>query len=138
MRTSVTVIAAGALLTAGLTGCSSSSADSASGTTSGTGAKGTRIGLSQLMFMPAKTTIKVGTTLTWTNNESISHTVTSGKATGVDKSTTLRSGEKPDGLFDKELPKKGDSFSYKFTKVGTFTYYCDIHKGMNATVVVTN
>jgi plastocyanin len=138
MRTSVTVLAAAALLTAGLAGCSSSSADSSSGTQTAGGAKGTRIALSQLMFMPAATTIKVGTTLTWTNNESISHTVTSGQATGVDKSTTLRSGEKPDGLFDKQLPKKGDSFSYTFTKVGTFSYYCDIHKGMNATVVVTN
>jgi plastocyanin len=136
MRTSVTVIAAGALLAAGLSGCSSSAADSSTASKSGSGAKGTQISLSQLM--PAKTTIKVGTTLTWTNDESISHTVTSGRAIGVDKSTTLRSDEKPDGLFDKKLPKKGDSFSYTFKKAGTFTYYCDIHKGMNATVVVTN
>jgi plastocyanin len=138
MRTSVTIIAAGALLAAGLTGCSSSAAESSSGSKPASTAKGTQISLSQLMFMPATTTIKVGTTLTWTNDESISHTVTSGAATGVDKSTTLRSGEKPDGLFDKKLPKKGDSFSYTFKKAGTFPYYCDIHKGMNATVVVTD
>ena len=89
------------------------------------------------MFMPATTEIKVGTTLTWTNDETISHTVTSGDPTGIDKSTTLRSGEKPDGMFDKQLAKKGDSFSFTFDKAGTYPYYCDIHQGMNAEVVVT-
>jgi plastocyanin len=138
MRSSVTVLAAGALLAAGLTGCASSSADTTSSSTASARGKGTQIALSQLMFMPAKTTIKVGTTVTWTNDESISHTVTSGVATGVDRSTTLRSGEKPDGRFNKKLPNKGDSFSFTFSKAGTFSYYCDIHKGMNASVVVTN
>lgn len=88
------------------------------------------------MFMPATTEIKVGTTLTWTNDESISHTVTSGEPTGVDKDTTLRSGEKPDGRYDEQLPKEGDSFSYTYDKAGTYPYYCDIHKGMNGEIVV--
>ena len=137
VRKSVTAVAAAALLTAGLTACSSGTADEASSAKSSGTSDGTVIKLSQLMFMPAKTEIKVGTKVTWTNDEVISHTVTSGEPTGVDKGTSLRSGEKPDGMFDKELAKKGDSFSFTFDKAGTYPYYCDIHKGMNAEVVVT-
>ena len=94
------------------------------------------IKLSRLMFMPATTEIKVGTTLTWTNDEPISHTVTSGAATGIDASTSLRSGEKPDGVYDEQLAKKGDTFSYTYDQAGTYPYYCDIHKGMNGEIVV--
>ena len=137
VRKSVTAIAAAALLTAGLTACSSASADKASSSTASGKAGGPVIKLSQLMFMPAMTKVKVGTKVTWTNDEVISHTVTSGEATGIDKGTSLRSGEKPDGMFDMKLPKKGDSFSFTFDKAGTYPYYCDIHQGMNAEVVVT-
>jgi plastocyanin len=139
MRTSVTALAAAALLAAGLTGCSSSaSSDStAASTSAGSEADGTVITLSQLMFKPATTEIKVGTKVTWTNDESISHTITSGEPTGIDAGTSLRSGEKPDGMFDEQLAKQGDSFSFTYEKAGTYPYYCDIHNGMNAEVVVT-
>jgi plastocyanin len=138
VRRSFAAVAAAALLTAGLTACSSGAADDATSSSSaGSTADGTVITLSQLMFMPATTTIKVGTKVTWTNDESISHTVTSGEPTGVDKGTSLRSGEKRDGMFDEQLAKKGDSFSFTFDKAGTYPYYCDIHQGMNAEVVVT-
>jgi len=139
VRKSASALAATALLVAGLTGCSSSDpTDTTSSTSAGSKADGTVITLSQLMFMPATTKIKVGTKVTWTNDESISHTVTSGEPTGVDKGTSLRSGEKPDGMFDEKLAKKGDSFSFTFEKAGTYPYYCDIHQGMNAEVVVTS
>jgi plastocyanin len=140
MRTSVPAFAAAALLlAAGLTGCSSSEpTDSTNASTSaGNEADGTVIKLSQLMFMPATTKVKIGTKVTWTNDESIGHTVTSGEFTGVDMGTSLRSGEKPDGMFDEQLVKEGDSFSFTFDEAGTYPYYCDIHQGMNAEVVVT-
>jgi plastocyanin len=135
-RRSLTGFAAAALLTAGLTACSSGSADEASSSPSSGKPDGPVIKLSQLMFTPATTEIKVGTTLTWTNDESISHTVTSGEATGIDANTSLRSGEKPDGMYNERLPKKGDSFSFTYDKAGTYPYYCDIHKGMNGEIVV--
>ena len=34
------------------------------------------------------------------------------------------------------LPGKGKTYSFTFTKPGSYTYYCDIHQGMNATIVV--
>jgi plastocyanin len=89
------------------------------------------------MFMPETLTVKVGTKVTWRNDEPIGHTVTSGQVTGVDKTTGLRSGQKPDGLFNKALKGNGDSFSYTFTKAGTYPYYCNIHFGMSAKIVVT-
>jgi plastocyanin len=135
-RKSVIAVAAAALLTAGLTACSPGTADETSSAKSSGKADGPVIKLSRLMFMPATTEIKVGTTLTWTNDESISHTVTSGAATGIDASTSLRSGEKPDGTYDEQLAKKGDSFSFTYDKAGTYPYYCDIHKGMNGEIVV--
>ena len=42
----------------------------------------------------------------------------------------------PDGTFNAELGGKGKTFSFTFTKPGSYTYYCDIHQGMNATIVV--
>lgn len=94
------------------------------------------INLSSLMFNPSTTTVKVGTTVTWRNDEPITHTVTSGRFVGVDKTTGLRSSQDPDGTFNAKLPGKGKTFSFTFTKPGNYTYYCDIHQGMNATITV--
>jgi len=94
------------------------------------------VNLSSLMFRPAMTTVKVGTTVTWRNDEPITHTVTSGRFEGVDETTGLRSAQDPDGTFEAKLDGKGKTFSFTFTKPGTYTYYCDIHQGMNATITV--
>ena len=90
-----------------------------------------------LAFMPTKLRIKAGTRVTWRNDEPITHTVTSGTFTGVDPVTGLRTGQRPDGRFNARLKGQGDTFSYTFKKPGTYRYYCDIHYGMNATVIVT-
>jgi len=109
----------------------------ASSTTSAPSAPaGPVINLSSLMFNPSTTTVKVGETVTWRNDEPIGHTVTSGKYMGIDKTTGLRSSQKADGMFNAKLDGKGKTFSFTFTKTGTYTYYCDIHQGMNATITV--
>jgi plastocyanin len=135
------ILGAAALLIAagGLAGCSASaeSAPMASSTTSAPSAPaGPVINLSSLMFNPSTTTVKVGETVTWRNDEPIGHTVTSGKYMGIDKTTGLRSSQKADGMFNAKLDGKGKTFSFTFTKTGTYTYYCDIHQGMNATITV--
>jgi plastocyanin len=96
------------------------------------------INLSSLMFNPSTTTVEVGTTVTWRNDEAITHTVTSGRFEGVDKTTGLRSSQDPDGTFEAKLAGKGKAFSFTFTKPGSYTYYCDIHQGMNATITVVD
>jgi plastocyanin len=136
------ILGAAALLIAagGLAGCSAS-AESApmvpSSTTSAPSAPaGPVINLSSLMFDPSTTTVKIGETVTWRNDEPIGHTVTSGRYMGIDKTTGLRSSQKADGMFNAKLDGKGKTFSFTFTKPGTYTYYCDIHQGMNATITV--
>ena len=78
-----------------------------------------------MAFNPATKTISVGTTITWTNKDAYTHTVTS----GVPNS--------PDGLFNSGNLSNGDTFSFKFTSAGTFKYYCMIHGAMmTATIIV--
>jgi len=118
----------GLLVTALVTGCSSKSS---------AGRSGVIVSVRSLMFMPATLRIPAGTKVTWHNDEPITHTVTSGPVTGIDRTSGLRSGQRRDGRFDARLAGKGDTFSYVFTKPGTYSYYCDIHFGMNAQVIVT-
>jgi plastocyanin len=122
---------------AALAGCSAQAAPSPAAPSSAVAAPaGPVINLSSLMFNPPTTTVPVGTTITWRNDEPITHTVTSGRYEGIDETTGLRSSQDPDGTFEAKLEGKGKTFSFTFTKPGSYTYYCDIHQGMNATIVV--
>ena len=75
-------------------------------------------------FGPASITIKVGTTVIWTNNTGAPHTVTS------DDGTTFDSG------INTPIAANGGTFSFTFTKAGSFTYHCQIHPFMKATIIV--
>jgi plastocyanin len=76
-------------------------------------------------FDPSPVKVKAGGTVTWTNNDSMPHTATSGKDA------------KPDGTFDSKTLAQGKSFSFKFEKAGEFPYYCQIHPTMVGTVSVS-
>lgn len=121
--------------------------DGASGDTGGSsgdsqekesdGGNATEVIISAFQYKPNPLEIEVGTTVIFTNDDNIDHTVTSGKqrdggVPGVDKSTKT----KPDGVFDGELPKKGDTFEFTFDEAGEFPYFCEIHAGMTGTVIV--
>ncbi|HEV2890855.1 MAG TPA: plastocyanin/azurin family copper-binding protein [Frankiaceae bacterium] len=95
------------------------------------------VSLLRLAFEPGDLTVPAGTRVTWHNDEVIGHTVTSGTVTGIDPTTGLRSGQTADGRFDAPLATKGATFSHAFDTPGTYSYYCAIHLGMNARVVVT-
>jgi plastocyanin len=71
-------------------------------------------------FAPPTLTVAVGTTVKWVNRDDIPHTVVS-----EDKST-----------FKSKALDTDDSFSYTFTKPGTYNYFCSIHPKMVAKVVV--
>jgi len=70
-------------------------------------------------FGPKTLTVKKGTTIIWTNQDSVGHTATS-----------------DDGSFDTGLLAKGESESVTFDKAGTFTYHCTPHPYMKATIIV--
>ena len=138
VRRRLIIGAASVLITVGtLAGCSAHAEMPATSPLSASSAPaGPVINLSSLMFNPSNTTVKAGTRITWRNDEAITHTVTSGRYVGVDKTTGLRSSQKADGMFNAKLAGKGKTFNFTFTEPGTYTYYCDIHQGMNATITV--
>jgi plastocyanin len=77
-------------------------------------------------FIPDEITIGMGDELTWQNDDSASHTVTSG------------SPEKgPDGKFDSGLFASGTSFAHIFSDAGTFEYFCMVHPWMKGIVQVS-
>jgi len=76
-------------------------------------------------FIPYEVTVDVGGEVTWSNDDSAAHTVTSGSAA-----------DGPSGLFDSSLFMAGTAFSYKFEAVGEYPYHCMVHPWMEGTVTV--
>ena len=77
------------------------------------------VDIKDFTFAPVRLTVPVGATVTWTNHDEETHTVTS--ATGAFRSA---------GLGNEE------SFSETFTDPGTYQYFCALHPHMKATVIV--
>jgi plastocyanin len=88
------------------------------------GAPVARAAIRIFQFQPAALEIRPGTRVTWTNQDDITHTVTS----GVPGS--------PDGRFDVPLAGKGVTGSATFSDPGIFPYFCTRHASMRGEVVV--
>ena len=86
---------------------------------SGTASAQASVTISDFQFTPPSVTVKVGGTVTWTNNGPSTHTVTA-----------------DDGSFDSGNLNAGKTFSHTFQTAGTFSYHCSIHPFMKAEVVV--
>ena len=98
---------------------------------------GQEVALEGLAFDPETITVAAGTTVTWTNEDAVAHTVTSGTigeqgVPGVSKGKP----DRPDGLFDDELDDAGATAAFTFEEPGTYEYFCRIHGGMTGIVVV--
>ena len=89
------------------------------------GAPASSIAIKNFEFQPARLSVQVGTTVTWTNEEDSLHTVTAGAPD--DRS----------GLFDSGEFDTGKTFEFTFPDTGTYTYFCDRHEFMRGEVVVT-
>jgi plastocyanin len=85
---------------------------------------GSTITIQTFQFKPAQLEVKAGTQVTWTNQDDIRHTVTSGTP------------EKKDGRFDAPLAGKDKSFSFTFSQPGTYVYFCDRHEHMQGEIQV--
>lgn len=79
-------------------------------------------------YQPNYVKIKKGETITWTNKDSVMHTVTSGTSDG-----SIRN---PDGKFYSDVIRPGKTFTHTFNEVGEFPYYCSPHPWAQGTVVV--
>jgi plastocyanin len=77
------------------------------------------VGIGDNFFDPPDAAIEPGSTITWTNNGALPHTVTA-----------------DDGSFDSGVLNPGDSYTVAFDGQGTVTYYCTIHPEMRGSVTV--
>ena len=82
--------------------------------------KQAEVKIDNFTYSPVAVTVAAGTTVKWVNRDDIPHTVLS-----EDKTT-----------FKSKALDTDDSFSYTFTKPGTYTYLCSIHPKMTAKIVV--
>jgi plastocyanin len=106
-------VLAALLLTFGLlAGCGGS-------TTTSTAGSAVQVIMANRSYSPQQVNVRVGDTVTWVNQDSPQHDV------------VADNGEFKSNLFD-----KGGTFSFTFTKAGTYPYHCSIHPGMVGTVVV--
>jgi amicyanin len=69
-------------------------------------------------FAPQELRVKVGTKVTWTNEDDIPHTVVS-----------------PGQLRSQPLDTD-QTFSFTFTKPGTYKYFCSLHPHMTGVIVI--
>lgn len=80
------------------------------------------IEIKNFSFNPSSITIKAGTTVTWTNNDTVPHDIAS---------------DSDGSVFKSQILKTGENFQFTFDKTGTFPYHCGIHPSMQGTVIVT-
>jgi len=103
-----------------LSSCSGNSNPTSSGG-GGTPPPKNAVDISGFAFKPASITIKAGVTLTWTNKDGATHTVTS------DNGAFTSSGDLA----------TGETYQFTFMTAGTYPYHCAIHPAMKGTVTVT-
>ena len=77
-------------------------------------------------FIPSMVTLDIGGEVTWENDDTAAHTVTSGTPT-----------EGPAGIFDSSLDMAGSSFSHVFAEAGSYDYFCMVHPWMQGMVMVS-
>lgn len=85
----------------------------------------TQVEIKLFMFKPNELNVKTGTTVVWTNQDAIDHSVTAGKP-----------GAQSDA-FDSDFFQQNGSFTFTFTEPGQYDYFCKRHESMIGKVNVT-
>ena len=91
-------------------------ADEAKAATAAT--EDTKVMIDNFTFEPAQLTVKVGTTVTWTNRDDIPHTVVSA------------------GKFRSKTMDTDGTFTFTFTAAGDYKYFCSLHPHMTGMIKV--
>lgn len=84
-----------------------------------------QIEIKNIAFNPQSITIVKGDTVTWTNNDTFTHTVTSDIVPPIFDSEPI------------DIPA-GQQFQYTFNTPGTYNYHCEIHTTMHGTIIVND
>ena len=70
-------------------------------------------------FVPSEIKVKVGTSVTWRNEDSSAHTI-----------------ESADGSLTSDNLEQGDTVTFTFNEPGRIDYICGIHSSMKGAVIV--
>ena len=138
MKKLLVLLIAGLALTLTFAACGDDDDDDGGGSSAGTttteqtdtgaaqkpsGGGGTAsVDMKDIQFVPKDVTVDAGTTITWTNSDSVPHTVTKDGGPGTD--------------FDSGNVEPGDTFEQTFDAPGKVDYVCTIHPGQSGTVTV--
>ncbi len=92
----------------------------------GAGPAGSESGVTVQLFQfkPGQLEVKAGTRVAWTNQDDITHTVTSGTP------------EQRDGRFELGLDGRGATGAVKLDTPGTYPYFCSRHQSMRGGIRV--
>ena len=125
LKRTLTTLVVVAALGSGLAACGSSGGDAPTtaakpATTTAPAVSGPKVSVQDNTFKPGTIKVKVGDTITWTNDGGVAHTVTA--TDGAD--------------FDSGTLAPGKSFTFTADKAGTVAYVCTIHPGMQGTIEV--
>ena len=78
-----------------------------------------QVKIDNFTFSPQRVTVKAGTTVTWTNEDDIPHTVVANQK-----------------AFKSKVLDTDDKYTFTFTTAGTYDYFCSLHPHMTGTIVV--
>ena len=122
MRSRILGLVVTCIIVAGSTGCKKSSTPTTP--SGGGGAKDATIliprsdGYGASSFSPGNLVVAAGTTVVWTNQDTLAHRITSDSK-----------------LFDGGAGPN-ESYSRQFTTTGSFAYHCSVHPAMTGTINV--
>ena len=80
--------------------------------------------IEDICYIPSKIVVEKGKSVTWLNEDSSFHSVTSGFY------------PEPSGLFDSGHLDPYESYTLSFDEIGTYDYFCTLHPWMFAQVIV--
>jgi plastocyanin len=106
----------------GILGCSKDSSNPNSSTSPPSSTpppQSSTVVMMNIAFNPGTLTVSKGTSVTWQNNDGVTHTSTS-----------------DNGVWDTGNIGGGSSKSVTFSNAGTFNYHCSLHAGMTGSIVV--
>ncbi len=123
---STTTTGGGATTTSGSTSTTGSTTTTTGGSTTTTIPVTTtttfnspNVAINGFAFSPTGITIAAGTTVTWTNNHAVSHSIAA-----------------DDMSFSSSLLTQGQSYQHTFTQPGVYPYHCGVHPFMKGTITV--
>ncbi len=102
-----------------ISGCTQNPQQSPQNTTNPQNNSYNTVEIQNFTFTPNTLTVKAGTNVTWVNQDSAVHDVTSDS-----------------GAFESPDLNKDNKYTYNFTKAGEYTYHCDEHPSMTGKIIV--